>query len=94
MAESNWNDARQFIDEALTGLRRIETPRAAWQVLSTAFRLYRRAGQPDTAAAHRAQARAQIAALVESFPGGEPLRDALLGAPAVRRIGEEEVEVP
>ena len=39
---------------------------------------------------HRDKALAQISALAASFDPGEPLRDALLDAPAVRRIRQEE----
>jgi DNA-binding winged helix-turn-helix (wHTH) protein/tetratricopeptide (TPR) repeat protein len=89
IAESNWNAARQSIDHALAALTRIDAPTCAWLVHGTAWELCRRTGQPELAAAHRSRARARIAALVESFQPGEPLRQVLLGAPAVRRIREE-----
>jgi tetratricopeptide (TPR) repeat protein len=93
MAESNWTDAGQFIDQALTALLAIDASQAAWQVHNTAARLYRRTGQPDRAAAHHTHAVAHVAALADSLPRGEPLRDALLHVPAVRRIHSEELEV-
>ena len=93
IAESNLSDARQFIAYALVALKGTDTPTSAWRVHGTAWDLYRRTGQLDEAAAHRASARAHIAALVESFQSDEPLRHALLDAAAVRRIREEELEV-
>jgi DNA-binding winged helix-turn-helix (wHTH) protein/tetratricopeptide (TPR) repeat protein len=93
IAESNWSDATQTIDHALAALRGTDTPTCAWRVHGTAWDLHRRTGQRDVAAAHRARALGHIAALVESFQPGEPLRDALLDAAAVRRIREEELEV-
>jgi hypothetical protein len=93
IAESNWNDARQSIDQALVALKDLHSSLPAWQVHATAWDLYRRTGQVDLAAAHRASALAHVAALVESFPSGEPLRHVLLASRAVRRIREEELEV-
>ena len=93
IAESNWSDARQSIDHALVALRSTDTPTSAWRVHGTAWELHRRTGRGDMAAAHRASARAHIASLAETFQPGEPLRDALLDAAAVRRVLEEELEV-
>jgi len=89
IAESNWNDARQCIDHALAALKGNETI-GAWQVHRTAWDLHRRTGHQDLASVHRDKALAQISALAASFDPGEPLRDALLDAPAVRRIRQEE----
>jgi DNA-binding winged helix-turn-helix (wHTH) protein/tetratricopeptide (TPR) repeat protein len=92
IAESNWSDASQFIDRALVALKHPDTPTSTWQVHRTAWELHRRTGQLDLAAEHRARARGHIGALVESFQPGEPLRQAMLGAAAVRHICEEELE--
>src|SRR5262249_1897362 len=93
MAESDWTDARQSIDEALTALQGIETARVAWLVHGTASDLHRRTGHTETALAHRGQARDHVAALVSSFPPGDVLREVFLSAPTVRRIYEEELEL-
>jgi hypothetical protein len=92
MAESNLGDAAMCLDRALAALRRFDAPISAWRVHGTAWDLYRRTGQPELAATHHASARAHVTALADSFPPGEPLRDVLLSAPAVRRI-REDVEV-
>jgi hypothetical protein len=93
IAESNLSDARRFVGHALAALKGTETPMSAWRVHGTAWDLYRRTGQLDEAAAHRASARAHVAALAGSFQSDEPLRQALLDAAAVRRIHEEGLEV-
>ena len=90
IAESNWDDATQSIDRALAALKRTETPTSAWRVHASASELHQKTGQHDSAAAHHASARAHIAALAASFEPDEPLRRALLNAPAVRRISEEQ----
>ena len=90
IAESNWNDAAQFIDRALALLNRTETPTSAWRVHATASDLLQKTGQRESAAAHHARARAHIVTLAESLEPDDPLRRALLSAPAVRCINEEE----
>jgi hypothetical protein len=93
MAESDEHDAAQCLDRAFAALTRFETPISTWRVHGAAWDLYRRTAQFELAAAHRASARVHVAALADSFPPDEPLRDVLLSAPAIRRIREEEVEM-
>jgi hypothetical protein len=88
-AEMNWRDASQSIDHALAALSRFDAPTFAWRVYGTASDLYRRTGQPEAAAAHRAVARTHIATLVNSFERDEPLRHIFLSAAPIRRIQEE-----
>jgi DNA-binding winged helix-turn-helix (wHTH) protein/tetratricopeptide (TPR) repeat protein len=90
ITEQRWDDATQSIDRALAALKRAEMPTSAWRVYGTAWDLDQKRGKLDSAAAHHAAARAHIAALAESLEPGEPLRRALLNAPAVRRITQEE----
>jgi DNA-binding winged helix-turn-helix (wHTH) protein/tetratricopeptide (TPR) repeat protein len=92
-AETNWREARQSIDNALAALSRLDVPTFAWRVHGTAWDLYRKMGQTETAAAHRARARMHIAALANSFERDEPLRQIFLGAASVRRIHEEALEM-
>jgi tetratricopeptide (TPR) repeat protein len=92
MAEADWEDARQCVDHALAALARFDVPACAWRVHGTASRLYRKTGEPDAAATHRARAQAHVSALVSSLEPDEPLRHAFLGAPSVRRICAEAVE--
>jgi hypothetical protein len=92
IAETNWGDASQSIDRALAALSRLDVPTCAWRVHGTAAGLYRKIGQPETAAAHQALARTHIATLVGSFARDEPLRQTFLDAASVRRICEEALE--
>ena len=91
IAEANWNDARDAIDRAFHALTSTDALASTWQIHRTAWDLDRETGRSDLAAAHRERALAHVAALAESLEPGEPLRDALLDAPAVRRIREEEL---
>jgi DNA-binding winged helix-turn-helix (wHTH) protein/tetratricopeptide (TPR) repeat protein len=93
MAESNWADAREWIDRAFTALARFDVPISAWRVHATASELYRKLGHFEEAATERERARAHIAALVESFAPDEPLRFAMRGAESVRRIYEDALEM-
>jgi DNA-binding winged helix-turn-helix (wHTH) protein/tetratricopeptide (TPR) repeat protein len=93
MAEMNWTNASQSIDHALAALARFNAPTFAWRVHGTASDLYRRTGQPEDAAAHRALARTHIATLVNSFERDEPLRHIFLSAAPVSRIQEEALEI-
>jgi hypothetical protein len=93
MAESEQHDAAQYLDRAFAALTRFDAPISTWRVHAAAWDLYRRTAQLELAATHRASACVHVTALAESFPPGEPLRDVLLSAPAVRRLREDEVEV-
>jgi len=89
IAEANWSDAEQSIDNALAALTRFDMP-STWRVHGTAWDLYRKTGRDDTAAAHRAHARTHIFALANSFDADEPLRQAFLSAASVRRIRDRD----
>ena len=86
IAEANWSDAEQSIDNALAVLTRFDMPTSTWRVHGTAWDLHRKTGRDDTAATHRARARTHISALAHSFDADEPLRQAFLNAASVRRI--------
>jgi tetratricopeptide (TPR) repeat protein len=93
MGESQLTDARECLDRALAALTRFEAPISAWRVHASASELYRRLGLAEEAAAHRERARAHITALAQSFAPEEPLRVAMLGAPSVRRVYEDVLEI-
>src|SRR5262249_51999828 len=89
IAARDWSLAERSIESALAVVTRSEAPTSTWQVHGTAWDLYRKTGRGETAAAHRARARTHIAALVDSFEPGDPLRHGLLQAASVRRIHGE-----
>jgi hypothetical protein len=93
IAEANWNEASQSIDKAVAALRSFDASTSAWRVHGTAWDFYRKTGQPEAAAAHRALARTHISTLVDSFERDEPLRRTLLDAAPIRRIREETFEM-
>jgi len=89
IAETNWTDATHAIDKALAAVSRFDVPTCAWRVHCTAWDLYRKTGQPETAAAHLALARTHVSTLANSFDHDEPLRRIFLSAADVRRTDEE-----
>ena len=93
MAESDWTTASQCIDRAIGALARFDVPISAWRVHASASELCRKLGQSEESALHRERARTHIAALAESFDPDEPLRSVMLGAPSVRRVYEDVLEL-
>lgn len=86
MTQGDHGRARTCIDGALAAMEGFEVPLAAWRVHASAAELERRLRNPRAVAWHRAVARAMVLALAKSLVDHEGLREAFLGAPAVRAI--------
>lgn len=84
MAEGHLEPARDWINNSLDVS--VNVPFASWRCLATAVDYFERGGDREKAALHRANASAVVRSIADSFPPGEPMRDALLLSPAVRRI--------
>ena len=85
LARKDFSSARQFIDHALAIVNGIDIPATAWRVHATAWELCRCQGD-ESADVHRVRARESIMRLADSIDAGEPLRESILRAPAVRRV--------
>jgi DNA-binding winged helix-turn-helix (wHTH) protein/tetratricopeptide (TPR) repeat protein len=86
MAEKDWTAAEENIEESLGVLRAYQIPITAWRVHATRSDLSRQTKDDAAAEVHRARAEAIILALANSFAPDDPLRDAFLAAPPIRRI--------
>ena len=86
LAELDAPRAQECIAKGLSTMEGFEVPLAAWRVHATAFELFRRAGDRDSAERHRALSRETIMKLANSLPAEEPLRHIFLSSPMVSRI--------
>jgi len=86
IVEQTWNEAQEYIEEALAVVKKFEIPVAAWRVHATACDLYLHTKNDKMAEAHRAFAEAHILTIANSFEPSEPLRESFLAAAPVRRI--------
>ena len=86
MTQGDHLRARTCIDGALAAMEGFEVPLAAWRVHASAAELEKRLRNPRAVAWHRAVGRAMVLALAKSLVDHEGLREAFLGAPAVRAI--------
>jgi DNA-binding winged helix-turn-helix (wHTH) protein/tetratricopeptide (TPR) repeat protein len=91
MAESDLQEARESIQQALAIVDKFGILVAAWQVYGTAWQLHRHVKEHKTAETNRERAESCILKIVDSFAPDEPLRATFLAAPPVRRILGETV---
>lgn len=85
LAESDLPRACDSIQRALAIVDSSEIQNAAWQTFATASRIYRRAGNSESAGAFLARARSCVNYIADSFDPGEPLRAVFLNSEPVRR---------
>ena len=83
-AEGNPRDSEAQLAQARAALNGAEAPLAEWRVFAASAQTAQRLGRTDDAAACQAQAVASIQRIANSMPGGEPLRQSLLGPAAAR----------
>jgi hypothetical protein len=86
MAERDLTRAQDCIAKGLSAMEGFEVPLAAWRVHATAFELHQNSGDRDVAERHLALSRETVMKLANSLAQEEPLRQAYLSAPVVRRI--------
>ena len=86
MAEMEWDEARDHIEQAVLVVKGFDIPVAAWRVHATAWALYLRLKDHSSAQTHRASAHRHVLTIANSFESEEPLRRTFLGAAPVRRI--------
>jgi tetratricopeptide (TPR) repeat protein len=95
LAESDFQGARESIQQALALVEQSEIAVAAWQVHATAWQLYQRLKEHKAAETNRQRSEASILKIADSFDRDEPLRATFLAATPVRRIlGEKAVNEP
>jgi DNA-binding winged helix-turn-helix (wHTH) protein/tetratricopeptide (TPR) repeat protein len=73
----DWTRMEECLRHALEALGNRELPFTAWQVHAAASELYRSRAKSDLEARHRECAVAAIQRLIDSFSGGDPLRETL-----------------
>jgi DNA-binding winged helix-turn-helix (wHTH) protein/tetratricopeptide (TPR) repeat protein len=86
MAEMNWNQAEENIEQGLAISDSSGIPVTAWRVRATAWDLQRHLKNVKSAETHRERAEAEILTLANSFEPDEPLRQSFLAAAPVRQI--------
>jgi len=86
MAARDWTRAERDIESALAIVTQFDIPTTGWRVHATRADLYRCVKDEAAAEPHRARAEALVVALADSFDRDEPLRQAFLSSPPVRRI--------
>ncbi len=86
MAAESWEQAEEFLSQAIKILRRSDVPMAAWPVYEAGWNIYRELKQADKAEKYRGKAETAIRSLADSLPAEEPLREIFLSSPRVRRI--------
>jgi hypothetical protein len=90
MAGGLFETAQGFVRRALDTVTVFDVPLASWRVHRTAWDALGATSAPD-ADTHRAYAERGVRALADSLIGVDPLRQAFLSAPPVRRVLEAEL---
>jgi tetratricopeptide (TPR) repeat protein len=86
MTDGDYQEAREFLQQALPIVEKFEIPIPAWQVYSTAWQLHEHLKEPQQAAANREHAASCLLKIADSFSPDEPLRATFLAAAPVRRV--------
>ena len=86
VAEQDVDRAQDFVAKALGSMEGFEVPLAHWRVHATASDLHRLLGNRELVDHHRELSRATIMKLADSLPADEPLRQAFISAPLVRKV--------
>ncbi len=86
MADGDLEDARQFIDKALSTVDGLELPLASWRVHATAAAREERVGEAESAERHRKLSCETILKIADSLPPEDPLRRIFLSASSVAKI--------
>jgi tetratricopeptide (TPR) repeat protein len=90
-AEMDHQGAMEYIEKALAILNNFDIPVTAWHVHRTAADLFGDQGTHQKAGRQRTRAKELIMRIADSFEPGEPLREAFLSAPPIRRIFGEAI---